>query len=169
MERWDAYYADGTPAGRDLVRGEPIPGGFYHLVSEILVRHIDGDFLLMRRDPRKPNYGGWFEATAGGSALKGEDALACARRELGEETGIRSGALTKIGQCVSRDTIYVSFLCETDWPKDAVRLQEGETVSYKWVGGEAFVDFVNSQEMIDVQFLRYRSWLKEMGFLRSDL
>ena len=25
MEIWDAYYPDGTLAGRDLVRGEPIP------------------------------------------------------------------------------------------------------------------------------------------------
>ena len=75
-EIWDAYYSDGILAGRDLVRGEPIPDGLHHLVSEILVRHTDGDYLLMQRDPRKPNYGGCFEATAGGSALKGEDTLA---------------------------------------------------------------------------------------------
>ena len=78
MEIWDAYFFDGTLAGQDLIRGEPISDGLYHLVSEILVRHIDGDYLLMQRDPRKPNYGRFFEATAGGSALKGEDALTCA-------------------------------------------------------------------------------------------
>ena len=27
MEIWDGYTADGTLAGRDLVRGEPIPEG----------------------------------------------------------------------------------------------------------------------------------------------
>ncbi len=65
-EIWDAYYADTTLAGRDLVRGEPIPEGLHHLVSEILVRHTDGDYLLMQRDPRKPNYGG-SRATPTGS------------------------------------------------------------------------------------------------------
>lgn len=93
MEIWDAYYPDGTLAGCNLVRGKPIPDGLYHLVSEILVRHIDGDYLLMQRDPRKPNYGGFFEATAGGSALKGEDAYCCAKRELHEETSIDTNSV----------------------------------------------------------------------------
>ena len=50
MEIWDGYLNDGTLANQDLVRGEPIPKGLYHLVSEILVRHVDGDYLLTRRD-----------------------------------------------------------------------------------------------------------------------
>lgn len=33
----------------------------------------------MKRDTRKSNYGGYYEATAGGSALKGEDKISCAR------------------------------------------------------------------------------------------
>ena len=45
MEIWDAYYEDGSLAGCDLIRGEKIPDGLYHLVSEVIVRHNDGDFL----------------------------------------------------------------------------------------------------------------------------
>ena len=87
MEIWDGYREDGSLANIDLVRGEPIPNGIYHMVCEILVRHTDGDYLLMQRDFRKPNFGGYYEATAGGSALKGEDKITCAKRELLEETG----------------------------------------------------------------------------------
>ena len=166
MERWDAYLFNGTLAGCDLVRGEPIPNGLCHLVSEILVRHTDGDYLLMQRDHRKPNYGGYFEATAGGSALKGEDAFCCARRELREETGIDSGTLTKIGRFVSHDTIYENFLCVTDCDKNSITLQEGETVSYKWISEAEFIDFVNSDAMIDVQFRRYKPYLKQMGYIK---
>lgn len=166
MEIWDAYLPDGTLADCKLVRGKPIPDGLYHLVSEILVRHTDGDYLLMQRDFRKPNYGGFFEATAGGSALKGEDALACAKRELLEETGIATGTLTNIGRFVSRDTIYETFLCVTDCDKDSVKLQAGETVSYKWISEAEFIDFVNSDAMIDVQFQRYKPYLKQMGYIQ---
>ena len=166
VEIWDAYYADGTLAGRDLIRGEQMPKGLYHLVSEILVRHTDGDYLLMQRDPRKPNYGGYFEATAGGSALKGEDAYCCARRELREETGIDAGTLTNIGRFVSHDTIYENFLCVTDCDKNSVKLQEGETVSYKWISEAEFIDFVNSDAMIDVQFRRYQPYLKQIGYIK---
>lgn len=166
MEIWDAYHSDGTLAGYDLVRGEPIPDGLYHLVSEIVVRHIDGEYLLMQRDPRKPNYGGYFEATAGGSALKGEDADCCAKRELREETGIDAGTLTNIGHFVSHNTIYGIFLCVTDCDKNSVKLQEGETVSYKWISEAEFINFVNSDAMIDVQRQRYLPYLKQMGYIK---
>lgn len=166
MEIWDAYLPNGILAGCDLVRGKPIPNGLRHLVSEILVRHADGEYLLMQRDPRKPNYGGFFEATAGGSALKGENALSCAKRELHEETGIDAGTLTNIGRFVSHDTIYETFLCVTDCKKDSVTLQDGETVSYKWISEADFIAFVNSDSMIDTQRQRYLPYLKRMGYIK---
>ena len=43
MEIWDAYLADGTPAHQQLIRGQSIPEGLYHLSCDILVRHRDGD------------------------------------------------------------------------------------------------------------------------------
>ena len=139
MELWDAYDGEFRRIqGVSLVRGEPIPAGIYHLVCEVLVRHTDGSYLLMRRDPRK-HYGGLWEATAGGSALRGEAPLDCARRELREETGIRAEELQELGRVRSADTHYVEFLCETDWPKDGVTLQEGETVAYRWVSRTEFL------------------------------
>lgn len=166
MELWDGYDRNGESAGCDLVRGEPIPEGLYHLVSEILVQHVDGTYLLMRRDPRKPNYGGFWEATAGGSALKGEDRLACARRELREETGIARGILTSIGRSLSHDTIYENYLCVTDVKKSGITLQKGETVDFRWVSEKKFIQFVNSDQMIDIQKERYRPWLEKMGYLK---
>lgn len=166
MEIWDGYLIDGTLANQDLVRGELIPKGLYHLVSEILVRHIDGDYLLMRRDTRKSNYGGYYEATAGGSVLKGEDKVSCAARELLEETGISADDLVEIGQYISRDTIYYNFLCVTDCDKSSVSLQEGETMSYKWISENDFIAFVNSSEMIDIQRERYHDFLVKMGYIQ---
>ena len=77
MELWDAYDRDEKRTGGELVRGEPIPDGLYHLVCEVLVRHADGDYLLMKRARSKKGYPGLYEATAGGSALKGEAPIDC--------------------------------------------------------------------------------------------
>lgn len=135
MELWDAYDEKMNRIdGVTLVRGEPIPAPWYHLVSEILVRHTDGSYLLMQRDKRK-HLGGMWEASAGGSALQGEEALDCAIRELYEETGIASADLTEIGRVVhhGRRTIYVEYLCNTDVEKSSIVLQDGETSAYKWV------------------------------------
>ncbi|AGS05422.1 MAG: hypothetical protein E6382_03170 [Streptococcus lutetiensis] len=43
-------------AGRVLVCGEKIPKGVYHLVSEVIVRHQDGTYLLTQRNSK--NLGG---------------------------------------------------------------------------------------------------------------
>lgn len=138
MEFWDAYDAGFHKIeGKTLVRGEPLPEGVLHLVCDVIVRHTDGSYLLMQRDPRKV-YGGMWEATAGGSALAGETPLECAMRELREETGIVSADLTQVGTVTAPEVhaIYVEFLCATDWEKDAVTLQEGETVDFRWVSRE---------------------------------
>ncbi|MBQ8160342.1 MAG: NUDIX hydrolase [Clostridia bacterium] len=133
MELWDAYDGDFRKIpNMTLIRGETIPEGVYHLVSEIIVRHTDGTYLLMQRDRRKP-YGGLWEATAGGSALQHESPLECAIRELLEETGIQADHMLEVGEVRSDHTIYVEFLCVTGCEKDHVTLQEGETIAYRWV------------------------------------
>ena len=166
MEIWDGYFADGTLANVDLVRGEEIPQGIYHMVCEIIVRHTDGDYLLMQRDFEKEGYPGYVEVTAGGSALKGENKLECAKRELLEETGIISDYLEEIGHSRSHNTIYYNFLCVTDWDKDKITLHRGETISYKWIKEKDFADFIDSDDMIDVQRNRYEEFFRQMGYVK---
>ncbi len=137
MEVWDAYNKEFEKIqGMTLIRGEAIPDGVYHLVTDIIVKHTDGDYLLMQRDTGK-HLGGMWEASAGGSALQGESPLACAIRELHEETGILSDELSEVGRVINEanHTIYVEFLCVTNCEKNQITLQEGETSAFKWVAG----------------------------------
>lgn len=134
-ELWDAYDNHFNKIENIvLVRGEPIPDGMYHLVCEIIVKHIDGTYLLMQRDFRKP-LGGMWEVTAGGSALKGENPLMGAIRELKEETGLMAKDIKELKRIVhdGHHSLYVEYLCVTDCEKDSIILQEGETVNYKWI------------------------------------
>lgn len=151
MELWDAYHQDGRKAGRDLIRGNPIPEGLYHIVAEMLVRHVDGDYLLMQRDHKKEGYPGWMEATAGGSALKGETPLEAARRELFEETGLTGLSFEEVGRKYSDHNIFISYLVTTDCEKTSVKLQKGETISYRWISSEEFHAFLQSEEVIPPQ------------------
>ncbi|WP_081671386.1 NUDIX hydrolase [Butyrivibrio sp. XBB1001] len=135
MEKWDAYDSKlNKIEGVTLIRGEQVPEGYFHLCSEIIVRHTDGSYLIMQRDKRR-HLGGMWEATAGGSALQGEDPLTCAMRELQEETGIVSDELIEIGRVLhhGHKTYYVDYLCVTDVDKDSIVLQEGETIAFKWI------------------------------------
>lgn len=150
MEIWDAYNEDGSLAGCDLIRGVKIQDGLFHLVSEVIVRHTDGDFLLMQRDYNKKVYPGMFEATVTGGAIKGESAEECAIRELKEETGIEGTNLNFISKSVDSTThgLYCIYLCETDCNKNSITLQEGETISYQWMGQNEFIRFVETDKYI---------------------
>lgn len=167
MEIWDGYFRDGTRANIDLVRGDILPDGLYHMVCEVLVQHKDGDYLLMRRDISKSNYGGYYEATAGGSALKGEDKMACVKRELLEETGVVSENFKELGRFIYDDykCIFYTFLCTTDCDKTSIALQNGETMSYKWINETDFISFVNSKEIIEIQKNRYLNYFNQKGYL----
>ena len=168
MEIWDAYDRNGNKTGETLIRDEPIPAGRYHLVCEVLVRHVDGSYLCMIRSRQKPNYPLYPECTAGGSALKGDTPLDCIRRELKEETGIECNEFEQVNVTVREcyATIFYSYVCTVDWPKDQITLQEGETEAFQWLSEEEFIALLNSGRMIPGQPERMREYYEKMGYLR---
>ena len=168
MELWDAYTRNGVKTGGVLVRGQKMWTGIYHLVCEVLVRHIDGSYLCMIRSRKRPNYPLYPECAAGGSALLGEDPLTCIRRGLREETGIEWDDFEEVSRPV-RDcyaTIFYSYLCTVDWPKDQIKLQEGETEAYRWLSEEEFIELLSSDRMIPGQPERMEGWFRKMGYLK---
>ena len=166
MEIWDLYDKNENNTGKEWLRSdlESIPDGFYHLVCEILVRHVDGDFLLMKRDFSKKLGPGHWEATSGGSALKGESALSCAQRELLEETGIKSDNFKEIGYSIEDDKhgIYHSYLTTVNCAKDNVKLQLGETINYKWISKDEFIEFMKTDQMGADQKERYTAYVNSL-------
>lgn len=54
MEIWDAYNKEFEKIeGMTLIRGEAIPDGVYHLVSDVIVRHADGTYLFYAERQQK--------------------------------------------------------------------------------------------------------------------
>lgn len=149
VELWDAYNPDGTKAGFDLIRGEDIPKGYLHAVAEVFVMHEDGDILVMQRAFTKPNSPGKFETGGGGSVLKGESFYEGAVRELYEETGVVADELKELYYEISGECIYKGYLCITGMDKDDIVLQEGETIAYKWMKKEEFLDLYHSDKYLN--------------------
>jgi 8-oxo-dGTP diphosphatase len=144
---WDAYLADGRKAGRTIARGEPIPKGLYHIVADVLVKHADGDHLVMQRDPHLVVFPGQFEAGASGAVLAGETPYEGALRELLEETGLIADSLTFLFTVNNqRETLFFCYLCSTSCDKQSVTLQEGETIAFRWLSEAEFLAFFQSQE-----------------------
>ena len=137
-ELWDCYdKAFQKIEGKILVRGQEdsFTADEYHLVCDVAVRHADGTYLLMQRDYRKEGYPGKWEFTAGGSALQGESPEECAKRELLEETGLKADSMREVGRTTidENHSHYVVYMAVVSCEKDAVVLQDGETIDYRWV------------------------------------
>lgn len=161
MEYWDLYDRSGNRLGKTVLRGEVLPQGAYHLVSCVVVRHTDGDFLIMRRAATKKSCPNILEIGVGGCAWQGEDALTCAIRELEEETGICCSDLSSTGRYVDEQTrtIYEGYLCVTDIPKDTVRLQPEENSAFYWYTTEEFLQFFRSDLCLNRFKLRLREFV----------
>ena len=151
MELWDLYDKNGNRTGEVWERRHgnyrDIPAGRYHLVSDILVQHRDGTYLLTKRHMDKDIYPGFWEASAGGSAQLDEGPEECAKRELFEETGILCDRfeLIKITFSNRSPSLIYSYLARVDCDKNSVVLQEGETTEYKWVDAAGLIEYATSE------------------------
>ena len=164
MELWDLYDRDENKTGEVWERKhssfQKIPEGRFHLVCDILVQHRDGSFLLTKRHMGKDVYPGFWEASAGGSAIQGESPLECAKRELLEETGITADSFDLINKTFrdrSHSLVY-SFVTIVDCDKDSVILQEGETTDYRWVDAAGLIAYAESDTAIKTSVERYKSF-----------
>ncbi len=163
MEIWDAYDKNKQLLGYDLIRGEEIPDDVYHLASDILVKHTDGTYLLMQRSLKKEKYPGFYEVSAGGSALKGETSLECAIRELKEETGITEGKFIYLSSIIRKKDHCISYqyLCITDCDKDSITYQKNETIGHMWVTKDEFKKFLLSSLCIKSQISRFENFIRK--------
>lgn len=133
MEYWDTYNEQRERQGDFLKRGQPIAEGQYHLCVNVFVRHIDGEFLLMHRSPKKEIHPNYYEFGAGGSVLAGEDSMTAAYRELWEETGLIPRELQLIEKVTSsNDRCHFDFY-EAIVAEKTVRYQESETDGHIWL------------------------------------
>ena len=162
MELWDLYDNKGNKTGEIWERhhgtNNLIPEGRYHLVSDILVKHKDGSFLLTQRHPDKDIYPGFWDASAGGSAMQGEGPLECAKRELFEETGIVADKFEVVDISFrDKSHSYIhSYITEVDCDKDSVVLQKEEAVDYKWVDAKGLLEYAESDLSIKTKVERYK-------------
>jgi isopentenyldiphosphate isomerase len=115
---------------RQATRAEMRQANLLHRAVYVLVRNRRGDLFVHRRTATKDVYPGHWDVTVGGVVAAGEDYLCAARRELREELGIATAALSPLGRFRYEDAatrvLGMGFVVEHDGP---VTLQAEEIES----------------------------------------
>ena len=141
MELWDLYNERRKLTGRDHIRGEEIPQGYYHLVVHIWIRNSKGEYLISQRSADRPAFPLMWECV-GGSVIKGEDSLAGALRETQEEVGLtlspEDGKLvySVVGRIINGvrfSDILDVWLFEYDGPVSREQATTHEVAQVKWM------------------------------------
>ena len=141
MELWDLYNERRELTGRDHIRGEEIPQGYYHLVVHIWIRNSKGEYLISQRSADRPAFPLMWECV-GGSVIKGEDSLAGALRETQEEVGLtlspEDGKLvySVVGRIINGvrfSDILDVWLFEYDGPVSREQATTHEVAQVKWM------------------------------------
>ncbi len=156
-EIWDLYDERRSLTGRDHIRGEKIPQGYYHLVVHVWIRNSRGEYLISRRSADRPRHPLKWECV-GGSALKGEDSLSAAIRETQEEVGLtlspNDGRLIRsmVGRVVNEvkfSDIVDVWLFACDGPVSLEKATTAEVEQSAWLNKEQIRTLYDKGDLVD--------------------
>lgn len=156
MEVWDLYNESREKLGIDHIRGEELPEGCYHLVVHVWIRGRNGQYLISQRSADRRRCPLMWECV-GGSALKGEDSITAALREVFEEVGItltpENGKLlcSRVRKTVNgvkfNDILDIwRFDCDDD--ADLSRATTNEVAQTKWMNETEIEEMLKNGKMV---------------------
>ena len=165
MELFDLYTADRRKTGKTMVRGEPVPEGFYRMVIHVCIFDEAGRMLIQQRQPFKDGWPDRWDISVGGSAVTGDSSSSAAERETMEELGL------PIDLTDERPSLTVYFergfddyyVLTKDIDLDTLNLQPEEVQAVRWAGPEEIMQMID-----DGRFIPYEKSLISFLFSRRN-
>ena len=165
MEIFDLYTADREKTERTMVRGDPVPEGYYRLVVHVCIFNPDGQMLIQQRQPFKEGWSNLWDVTVGGSAISGDNSRTAAERETREELGLA------IDLSQERPSLTIHwehgfddfYILTQPVDLDTLHLQYEEVQAVRWASKEEILHMIDTGE-----FIPYEKGLIELLFFRRN-
>ena len=165
MELFDLYTENRERTGKTMVRGQPVPEGFYRLVVHVCVFDPQGRMLIQQRQPFKKGWSNMWDISVGGCAVAGDTSRTAAERETREELGLGLD-LTGVRPTL---TVYFEngfddyYVVTQAVDLSALRLQYEEVQTVKWADRDEILRMID-----DGRFIPYEKSLIELLFFRRE-
>ena len=165
MEIFDLYTAGREKTGRTMVRGQPVPEGYYRLVVHVCVFDPEGRMLIQQRQPFKKGWSNLWDVSVGGSAVSGDSSQSAAERETREELGL----LIDLSHARPAVTLYWEhgfddyYVLTQPVDVSSLRLQSEEVQAVRWAGKEEILHLID-----DGRFIPYEKSMIELLFFHRN-
>ncbi len=163
MEVWDILDSNGKDTGKTMIKGEPIPNGFYHLGADIWIINSENKIFIQKRSPKKrlsPNV--W--AMTGGSVIKGENSRETIERETMEELGIKLN--TNDAQLLKKfktGTVWIdTYFIKQDIDLQKIKMHEEKVCDVKWANYKEVEQIFKEGNFIENRWEFVRDIIKDI-------
>ncbi|MBR2344089.1 MAG: NUDIX domain-containing protein [Clostridia bacterium] len=150
LEKWDIYDENRIKTGRTCERGG-LGEGEYHLSVHICIFDGRGRMLIQKRSEDKASWAGFWDISAAGAVVAGENSREGARRELYEELGLlRDFTHIRPHFTFNYEDGYgdVYLLTEDEHPTESLTLQASEVTAAKYASREEIFELIDGGEFI---------------------
>ena len=150
MEKWDLYDSHGNKTDRTIMRGEPVPEGYYYMAIHVCLFNSEGQMLIQKRTDTKRAWPGVWDLTAGGGSVSGDSSQSAVARELYEELGIDMSfegerPFITVHFTQGFDDIYV---VEREVDLATLRLQPEEVSDVRWASEAEILSMIDGGEFV---------------------
>ncbi|WP_086313987.1 hypothetical protein A5821_001542 [Enterococcus sp. 7F3_DIV0205] len=150
MEYMDVYTSKKQKTTKVHSRDIPMNRDDYRFVVSVLIFNSSGELLIQKRQSTKKVWSNWWDYTAGGAVIEGEELYQAAERELLEETGI----VVDLKDTPSRLTVSFEegwdeiYFVTKDVTLKELDLQEEEVSEMKWVTEKEYLTMLSQNTFI---------------------
>lgn len=151
----DVYLKDGTFTGRSIEKHTPMQKGWYLKHAIIIMKTLDGQYVMQQRSLKAKYSPGEWDVTGGG-VISGETSAQAAVREAYEEVGVtvRPENLRHMLREITYWGDDYGMICHTYaarvyLPEDGFRIAEYEVNDVKCVPFEEFLETVTYNKTED--------------------
>lgn len=135
MEIIDLYDKDRVRTGKTMIRGEPVPKGYFKSVVHLCIFNSKGEMLIQQRQPTKRSMPDLWDFSVAGAVSAGETPCQAIRREAKEELGLDIDFTNErphftINFELGFDDYFIINNFNIDLSK--LKIQEEEVKSVKW-------------------------------------
>jgi len=144
----DVYTKDRELIGKTVPRNTHLEKNEYRLVVHICVFNQYGELLLQQRSKAKKSFGGYWDISAGGHCISGENSETAAKRELKEELGIDwDFTETDPLMCVNFQNGFDDYYAiVVNKETTEIIMQPEEVDDIKWVNREIISEMYHTDE-----------------------